>query len=124
MGEGETRVLLVDDDPIILRSLSRVLSDQFRVTSITDPRRALSLVLQEPFDVLVTDYEMPGLDGAELIARVRTKLGSALPIIVLTGTSFTEVPGADIVIHKPADTQQIVETIVTAIREKVQGVVA
>lgn len=91
---------------------------------MTDSRAALEACLREPLDVLVTDYEMPGLNGAELISRIRAQLGGDLPIIVLTGTSFTEVPGADVVIHKPAEIDDIVATIATAIHSKVRGVVA
>ena len=65
-------ILVVDDDPAILRLLTHLLEQGgHRVRTATDGNQALHLILQDCPDVLVTDWMMPGLDGLELCRRVR-----------------------------------------------------
>lgn len=65
-------VLVVDDDPAILRLLSRLLEQGgHRVRTATDGTQCLQMILQDCPDVLITDWMMPGLDGLEICRRVR-----------------------------------------------------
>ena len=65
-------VLVVDDDPAILRLLSHLLEQGgHRVRTALDGSQSLQLILQDCPDVLITDWMMPGLDGLELCRRVR-----------------------------------------------------
>jgi two-component system chemotaxis response regulator CheY len=65
-------VLVVDDDPAILRLLSHLLEQGgHKVRMATDGNQCLQMVLQECPDVLITDWIMPGLDGLEVCRRVR-----------------------------------------------------
>lgn len=116
--ERRPHALLVDDDPGVLRSVSRVLSRSLEVTCAGDSRRVVALCEKTAFDVVVTDLEMPFVDGAELIARLRASPRfERLPIIVLTGTFVTRVPGANLVLHKPEDLPNIVATVLEVIAE-------
>ena len=63
-------VLHVDDDPSIT-DLAATLLDEFTVTTATDPREILDRFDPEEFDCVVSDYEMPVMDGLELLAAVR-----------------------------------------------------
>lgn len=79
-------VLLVDDSPVTRAMERRLLEDAgFEVTAVADGDAALALLAREPFDCLVTDIEMPGLDGLELTRRVREspRLGD-LPVVVVS----------------------------------------
>ena len=79
------RVLLVDDDPVYSEYLRRVLSSGgFAVVSESDAAAALARVRAEPWDLLITDIELPGMNGIELLKRVR-ELVPDLPVAVLTG---------------------------------------
>lgn len=65
-------VLIVDDDPAILRLLTHLLEkDGHRVRTATDGNQCLQMILQDCPDVLITDWKMPGLDGLEICRRVR-----------------------------------------------------
>ena len=65
-------VLVVDDDPAILRLLMHLLEQGgHRVRTALDGNQALQMLLQDCPDVLITDWMMPGLDGLELCRRVR-----------------------------------------------------
>ena len=65
-------VLVVDDDPAILRLLTHLLEqDGHRVRTALDGNQSLQMILQDCPDVLITDWMMPGIDGLELCRRVR-----------------------------------------------------
>ena len=71
--EPATAVLVVDDEPLVLRFTERVLADAgYRVQSAADGIRALELVgpWSIPPDLLITDLRMPGLNGCELARRI------------------------------------------------------
>jgi two-component system, probable response regulator PhcQ len=70
------RMLIVDDDNLVLNALGRVLRRNFppkelSVELCADPQRALQRLLEERFDVLISDYRMPRMDGVTLLARAR-----------------------------------------------------
>lgn len=82
------RVLFVDDESAVLDGLRRALSPQAHEWDLVfevDPLRAQALALETPFQVIVTDLRMPGLDGLELIWQLRLS-GCQAVCLVLTGT--------------------------------------
>jgi two-component system response regulator HydG len=84
-GEERGRVLLVDDDPAYSEYLRRVLSSGgFGVVHEQDAEGALARVRTEQWDLLITDIELPGMNGFELLERARD-LVPGLPVAVLTG---------------------------------------
>jgi two-component system response regulator HydG len=80
------RILLIDDDPALGGYLTRVLRTRggFDVTHELDSMGALRRLETEQWDLLITDIEMPGMTGLELLERVR-QLEPDLPVAVLTG---------------------------------------
>jgi two-component system, NtrC family, response regulator HydG len=79
------RVLLVDDDPALGGYLVRVLRRAgFEVVHELDAQSALGQVKAEQWDLLITDIELPGMSGLELLDQVR-ELEPELPVAVLTG---------------------------------------
>jgi len=86
------RVLLVDDDPLALSVLSSILKrDGHDVVTAADAEEAIPLAADHPPDVVVTDLQMPGLSGIELMRKLREQ-DRDLPVIVVTG--FAEVDPA------------------------------
>jgi LmbE family N-acetylglucosaminyl deacetylase len=78
------RILLVDDDPMFGIWARRVLeAGGFEFTHALDPEAGLRHVQSEPWDLLITDIEMPGMTGLELLRRVHL-LEPALPVAVVT----------------------------------------
>ncbi len=82
------RVLIVEDEPLmrdyLIGNLTR-LHPSFSVADAAhDGVAALALFEQNRYDLVITDLRMPGMDGLQLIERIRT-LGKTLPIIILTG---------------------------------------
>jgi CheY-like chemotaxis protein len=77
------RILVVDDEPMVRALIARVLSDEgYEVVSVANGRAALEVAraADGAFDLIVTNNYMPGLNGAELVARVREDFPT-LPIL-------------------------------------------
>lgn len=77
-------VLVVDDDPDVRESLVEELSDYYAVTTADSAEAALRILDAQPFDAVISDVRMPGLDGVELLRRVGMS-ASEIVRILLTG---------------------------------------
>lgn len=85
------RILVVDDNEEIRRSMARVLADDgFEIHTAADGEQAWSNLLQEHYDLLITDYDIPRLSGLELIQRIR-EAGMRLPVIIVSGFLSSEM---------------------------------
>jgi two-component system, probable response regulator PhcQ len=91
-GPETLSVLIVDDDFSVVRTLQRVIAVQgYRTLGTTDPLEACRIVQQERIDILISDIEMPGMNGLELITRVRRSSPETLRLL-LTGAA--DLPSA------------------------------
>jgi CheY-like chemotaxis protein len=98
-------VLIVDDDPDLTEAVADVLTScWYHLSTAFDGRSALEILRHMPRQpcVLVTDLQMPGMDGFELIRTVRANEQLAhVRIVVLSGIAQQAPPGADAVLTKP-----------------------
>ncbi len=78
------KILLVDDEGDILRSLRRLLRKQFEITTTTLPEEALQHLAEEEYAILLSDQRMPTMEGTELMAKAREVSPDTVRII-LTG---------------------------------------
>jgi two-component system, probable response regulator PhcQ len=82
-GQGGPTILVVDDDPQMLRAIVRsIRSPDYRLVETTDPRHAAALLAAEPVDVLLSDVDMPELDGHQLMAHARQVRPGAVRILI------------------------------------------
>jgi PAS domain S-box-containing protein len=114
------KLLLVDDDARNLFALTKVLKNKgFIVEVAPDGVRALELLAETTFDVLLTDIMMPEVDGYELIRRVRALGYDKLPIIAITAKAMQGddalclQAGANAYLAKPVDVHALIELINT-----------
>jgi two-component system response regulator AtoC len=78
-----TRVLVVDDEPGLRQSLGLLLADAgYEVAAEGDPARALERALAEPFDLVLCDVRMAGMDGLQFLREYRRREGGALVIMM------------------------------------------
>src|SRR5690348_15023398 len=83
-------ICLIDDDIFVRDAIALGLSDAgFRVTTAPGAAAGLDIVKRDGVDIVVTDMSMPGTDGAQLIAQVRS-LFPSMPIIAISGSSVID----------------------------------
>jgi len=115
-----THVLLVDDEEIFTRNIAKLLAHRgYRVTAVSSGDAAIRALEEQPFDVLVLDLKMPGLDGIATF-REMLKLGLSVETIILTGhgsidTALEAVKlGAHDYLTKPCEIEELVAKIESA----------
>jgi DNA-binding NtrC family response regulator len=120
------RVLVVDDDRQVLKSLERLLEVECDVRCVESPAEALKLAMSETFEVILTDFRMQQMTGAEFAHAVKERVSPAPSIIMLTGTpdSVTHAtPGSQdlvVVMAKPFDPARLLRMVVQVGRLVVQ----
>lgn len=92
-GPNQTHVLIVDDEPDLAELVADVLdseADDFDVQYVTSASDGLDRLAQNDFDCIVSDYDMPGMDGLDFLDAVRE--GSCeIPFILFTGKGSEEI---------------------------------
>jgi two-component system, response regulator PdtaR len=118
------RVLLIDDEEIVGRTIQRLLDDKHDVTRETDPRKALARVAGgERFDVVLCDLSMPHMNGRDVFEQVfALDPGLARRIVFLTGgigsdelEDFLE-RSSNLVLHKPFSVEKLLAGIAGQLR--------
>lgn len=107
------KVLIVEDDMELSGALSRVLAPLgFQIVCCADGLEALALARRHQFDAMLLDLTLPGLDGLQLLQRLRDG-GSSLPVMVVTARGAVEDKvhglnnGADDYLSKPFDVSEL-----------------
>ena len=110
-------LLIIDDEQSILDSLSRTLQDLgYDLITSTDPRKALELVKSTVPAVVITDLKMPGMDGLEILQKVK-EFNQHIQVILITGHGSIDEAvsamkkGAYDFIPKPFNKQEIVAVV-------------
>lgn len=118
------RVLLIDDEKVFVDSLTKVLTKRrMRVQSAPDGYRALELLTNQEFDVIVLDLRMPGMDGLATLKAIRER-DALTPVVLLTGhvdvkqVSEALKEGASEALLKPCPVEDLVSCIENAYERK------
>jgi CheY-like chemotaxis protein len=111
------RILLVDDNKLGLIARRSVLEDLgYRITTAGEGQEAFERMTREKFDLIITDYKMPRMNGLELIRKAREH-AAGVPIILISGYAealgMTEAnTGADVVIAKSStEVPQLIRSV-------------
>lgn len=81
-------ILIVDDDPVMLRTIKHYLEEEYVVATAPSGKFALKFLEQRHTDLVLLDYEMPELSGSEVFKMIRENEKTAkLPVVFLTGIS-------------------------------------
>lgn len=119
-------VLYVDDDETFCRFFTIALEKMtdFQVTTVRSGNEAIEMILSGSFDIVVSDYHMPGMNGIELLKKYREQ-GSSVPFILFTGKGREEVVieainnGAAFYLQKGGDTPSQFAELAHKIRQAV-----
>lgn len=132
LGEGSKKLLVVDDDPVILKALSLILrANGYRVVTATDAAEAMGQVSSEKPDLLIVDVSLAvdplgcgalGWDGFQL-ARWLQGSNCRAPMVIISGAdqpeyrSRTTAAGARAFLAKPIDSATLRDTVASLISE-------
>ena len=104
---SNVKILLVDDNPMVLGMLRQSLSPLAIVSTATDGADALLKAVDDPPDLLVSDYRMPGMDGRQLVEKLKSRPATAGISVVLLATKndisekLSQQDPADDFVEKP-----------------------
>ena len=111
------KILLVDDEPSVSKAIRMLLEhDGFKVQIAESGEAALALYERDRFDLVITDFSMPGMTGGELAGRIK-KLRPDQPIIMATASIYIVDPAnhprhvVDCILDKPFTLQELREAI-------------
>jgi two-component system, OmpR family, response regulator QseB len=110
-------VLIVDDDPICLNAMVRIVSKSFSVVTADGIFQAMARCSSHRFAAILCDFDMPCGDGLQVIASVRA-MGHQVPAAIVTGSPTSENLDAalecgfiDEVLHKPFEVAALLSTV-------------
>lgn len=123
MTSTPSQLLLIDDDPILVEAYARLLTGLgYAVTTAMTGDAAAQLLARERFDVVITDVELPGIEGTELISTVRL-IDPDIPVVVITGHPTFDTAARAVELRafryllKPIDPGRLAETVRAALVE-------
>jgi PAS domain S-box-containing protein len=112
------RVLLADDNADMRGYLQRLLQPGYQVTAVADGQEALDAVRSQPFDLVISDVMMPGLDGLQLVGELRAHSRAPdLPVLLLSARAGQEAAiegleaGADDYLVKPFSAAELLARV-------------
>ena len=116
------RILVVDDEALVCESIRLLLAyDGHRVETACSAEEALTKFGKEQFDLVFTDFCMPGMKGDELAANIKNRAPEK-PVILLTAfPPAYKVPAVDLVITKPfylSTLRDAIDTVTSKLRGK------
>ena len=118
-----SNITIVDDDPIALKRLRRILENQgYRVAAFSSPRRAVKHIEDGPCDLVISDVKMPGMSGFDLMTKVRSRL-KEVEFILITGYASLDdavhaaKEGAFHYLSKPFTPDQLRERVSQALEQ-------
>jgi DNA-binding NtrC family response regulator len=124
------RILVVDDDAALLKSISRYLRTLgHEVAEAADGRKAVTALRAGPVDVVLTDINMPEMDGIELLAAVRAE-DARVPVIAISGGGIIPkelllggagMLGAFSTLPKPLELDQLKAVVEGALEARSRG---
>jgi CheY-like chemotaxis protein len=124
------KVLVVDDDPAVRKSIDRVLTNKgYAVITAQNGEEALRKLNEEKYDLVYTDIRMPGIDGLEVAEQVKARKPWT-PVVIITGygtdaaEARAKAAGVSSFVHKPLSPEMIEDSARDALAAQAPQVVA
>ncbi len=121
------KVLVVDDDLIVIKSCSRVLqSEGIEISTAQTVGLAESLLIDDNFDLMLTDIKMPGQDGFEMI-KCAKRIRPDMPILMMTGyltsETISKIRGLGVknYIAKPFTPEELIQSVRASLNNAAQN---
>lgn len=117
------RILVVDDEPLVCEAIKLMLDiDGHTVEAANGSEEALTIFKSGKFDLVFTDYTMPGMKGDELAVAIKAA-APLQPVIMITAHAeiLRSMPGVDFLVSKPFYLEQLREAIVKVLPGKLNA---
>jgi CheY-like chemotaxis protein len=121
MSAPKKKILVVDDEPFVCDAVKMMLAfDGHDVATANGGKEALTLFDQAKFDLVITDFAMPGMKGDELAVAIKAR-NPAQPVVMITAyaemlqSSGKALPGVDFVVSKPFLLEHLREAIASVL---------
>ncbi len=89
--EQKKKILIIDDNPTMLRTMKNLLSDKYRVYMANSGMNGITFLAKNPVDLILLDYEMPVLSGAKVLEMLRSEVQTqSIPVMMLTAKDDKE----------------------------------
>jgi len=115
------KVLVIDDEQIVLDSVSQILIDEnYEVDVSLSGREGLDWAIERPYDIILTDIRMPDIGGMRVLRDIK-RVKSSLPVVIITGYATTKSAvqamklGAAEYIEKPFEPEQLLDAVARAL---------
>ena len=116
---NQSRILVVDDDKGVRDAMAGILNDfGYEVAAAADAYEALTLIEDSSFGLVLTDLNMPGMDGLTLAGRIKNN--SSTPVVLITASDRRSVEErlkrspVDSVLFKPFRVDELMEVVIKA----------
>ncbi len=111
------RIIFIDDDPNMRRMVELYLNgEDFFLETEGSPRKGLIKIKEQPYDLVISDIQMPDMDGFTMIRRIR-EFNVSVPVLVISAFGEKDVmakareAGATEIIEKPFDREKLIRLI-------------
>ena len=115
------QVLVIDDEQIVLDSVSQILTDEnYEVDVSLSGREGLDWAIERPYDIVLTDIRMPDIGGMRVLRDVK-RVKPSLPVVIITGYATTKSAvqamklGAEEYIEKPFEPEELIDAVARAL---------
>ncbi len=106
------RLLVVDDQPSLLKAISGMLKPRYDVLSVSSPRKALELIRStSPIDLVLSDVQMQEMRGLDLLREIRLLSPSTAGILMSSEEALAEVPTGVQFLRKPFSSDELFATV-------------
>lgn len=117
----KTTVLVIDDEQIVLDSVSAMLTDEgYEVDTTLNSRQGLDWAMERPYDILLTDIRMPDIGGLRVLRDVK-RVKPSLPVVIISGYATVKLAvqatklGAADIIEKPFEPEELLKALSSAL---------
>lgn len=123
------KILLIDDEQSFVEQTKYYLEEEkenFDVEILTDSTEAVNKIKENGYDAVVSDYQMPEVDGLELLRKIKKRIGLKIPFVFFTGRGREEVAmkalnlGADVYLKKGGDPKSQYCVLAESIEQQIE----
>lgn len=115
---AKKKILIVDDEPVVIKLLSRLLNEHYAVIKAKNGREAIAIAGAEQPDLILLDLMMPKMDGYQCCHLIKSDPKTKMiPVVMLTAVNqklnvkLGEIMGADGYVTKPFNPEELLDTI-------------